>query len=94
MTGNQNAESIPSFDKANSLRPYRYVEYLLTELPKLRDDNGKMDDAKLCRNIRRIHVSGSILESSSPSCLQDGKTSESDNLHVYLRCYNNGIGPI
>ena len=42
-----NIYSITETAKANNLRPYRYVEYLLTELPKLRDDNGKMDDAKL-----------------------------------------------
>ena len=42
-----NIYSITETAKANNLRPYRYVEYLLTEIPKLRDDNGKMDDAKL-----------------------------------------------
>ena len=31
----------------NGLRPYRYVEYLLTELPKIRDAEENMDETKL-----------------------------------------------
>lgn len=42
-----NIYSITETAKANNLRPYPYVEYLLTELPKLRDDNGEMDADKL-----------------------------------------------
>ena len=39
--------SITESAKANNLRPYRYVEYLLTELPKIRDEKGHMDANKL-----------------------------------------------
>lgn len=33
--------------KANSLNPYRYLEYILTELPKLADKDGNIDTNKL-----------------------------------------------
>ena len=33
--------------KLNGLNVYRYMEYLLTELPKLADDKGNIDTEKL-----------------------------------------------
>lgn len=39
--------SVTETAKLNGLRPYRYVEYLLTELPKIRDAEGNMDETKL-----------------------------------------------
>ena len=39
--------SIAETAKLNGLRPYYYFEYILTELPKLCDDSGNIDSAKL-----------------------------------------------
>lgn len=39
--------SIAETAKLNGLRPYHYFEYILTELPKLCDDNGNIDSTKL-----------------------------------------------
>lgn len=39
--------SISETAKLNQLRPYYYFEYLLTELPKLCDEEGNIDPAKL-----------------------------------------------
>ena len=39
--------SITETAKLNDLRPYKYLEYLLTELPKLCDDKGNIDITKL-----------------------------------------------
>lgn len=39
--------SISETAKLNNLRPYNYFKYLLTELPKLCDDEGNIDTAKL-----------------------------------------------
>ena len=39
--------SITETAKLNNLHPYRYLEYLLTELPKYRNEDGKMDITKL-----------------------------------------------
>lgn len=39
--------SISETAKFNNLRPYNYFKYLLTELPKLCDDEGNIDTAKL-----------------------------------------------
>ena len=39
--------SISETAKLNNLRPYYYFKHLLTELPKLSDDNGEIDPAKL-----------------------------------------------
>jgi hypothetical protein len=33
--------------KANNLNVYRYLEYILTELPKLTDKDGNIDTSKL-----------------------------------------------
>ena len=58
--------SISETAKLNNLRPYYYFKYILTELPKLCDENGNIDPAELdylmpwstslpeeCRKIRR-----------------------------------------
>ena len=39
--------SVTETAKINNLHPYKYLEYLLTELPKLRDDKGNIDITKL-----------------------------------------------
>ena len=39
--------SITETAKLNNLRPYKYLEYLLTELPKLCDEKGNIDITKL-----------------------------------------------
>ena len=39
--------SICETAKANKLHVYRYLEYLLTELPKLADQDGNIDSSKL-----------------------------------------------
>ena len=39
--------SISETAKLNNLRPYYYFKHLLTELPKLCDENGNIDSAKL-----------------------------------------------
>ena len=39
--------SISETAKLNNLRPYYYFKYLLTELPKLCDEKGNIDSAKL-----------------------------------------------
>lgn len=39
--------SVSETAKLNNLRPYKYFEYLLTELPKLCDRNGNIDSSKL-----------------------------------------------
>ena len=39
--------SITETAKLNNLHPYRYLEFLLTELPKYRDKDGTMDITKL-----------------------------------------------
>ncbi len=39
--------SISETAKLNNLKPYKYFEYLLTELPKLCDDDGNIDNTKL-----------------------------------------------
>lgn len=39
--------SITETAKLNELRPYKYLEYLLTELPKLCDEKGNIDITKL-----------------------------------------------
>ena len=39
--------SISETAKLNDLRPYYYFKHLLTELPKLSDDNGEIDPEKL-----------------------------------------------
>ena len=39
--------SISETAKLNELRPYYYFDYLLTELPKLCDENGNIDPGKL-----------------------------------------------
>ena len=39
--------SISETAKLNNLRPYYYFKHLLTELPKLCDEKGNIDSAKL-----------------------------------------------
>ena len=39
--------SIDESAKANSLKPYEYIEYLLTELPNRMDENGNIDSSTL-----------------------------------------------
>lgn len=39
--------SITETAKLNNLHPYKYLEHLLTELPKYCDENGQMDITKL-----------------------------------------------
>ena len=39
--------SLSETAKLNNLRPYYYFKHLLTELPKLRDEKGNIDSAKL-----------------------------------------------
>ena len=39
--------SISETAKLNNLRPYYYFKYILTELPKLSDEKGNIDPAKL-----------------------------------------------
>ena len=59
--------SISETAKLNNLRPYYYFKYILTELPKLSDEKGNIDSAKLdylmpwseslpeeCRKPRRL----------------------------------------
>ena len=41
------AYSIAETAKANELKPYKYFEYLLTELPLRMDDNGVIDPESL-----------------------------------------------
>jgi hypothetical protein len=41
------AYSVCETAKANNLNPYRYLEYVLTELPKLADKDGNIDTDKL-----------------------------------------------
>lgn len=42
-----NVYSISETAKLNNLRPYYYFKYILTELPKLSDEKGNIDPAKL-----------------------------------------------
>lgn len=39
--------SVVETAKANNLNVYKYLEYLFTELPKCRDENGNIDPSKL-----------------------------------------------
>ena len=39
--------SIREIAKANSLNPYYYLDYILTELPKLADTEGKIATGKI-----------------------------------------------
>lgn len=39
--------SVVETAKANNLNVYKYLEYLFTELPKYRDENGNIDPSKL-----------------------------------------------
>ena len=58
--------SISETAKLNNLRPYNYFKYILTELPKLCDNQGNIEPAKMdylmtwskalpddCRKLRR-----------------------------------------
>ena len=58
--------SITETAKLNNLKPYAYLKHILTELPKLCDDNGNIELSKLdplmpwsselpeeCRKLRR-----------------------------------------
>ena len=46
--------SISETAKLNNLRPYYYFKHLLTELPKMVDENGNMDDTHLDKRKRQI----------------------------------------
>ena len=66
--------SISETAKLNNLRPYYYFKHLLTELPKLCDEKGNIDSAKLnhllpwakelpaeCRKPRRWYLLAALI---------------------------------